>query len=457
MVIDLTGDSSSEEEVGKRWPLKQKKPSLTPDHSLELLEKFIVRPSSQHSTTSSSTASRPPSRRSNGSRLPSQSQNNSPQPRNAEKFAVVVRTKSHSGTSTPESRKRSISSAFPQHHGLSSFYNVYDNKNKGPSYKPAKRVERSTVVIRQSRYHFRPKARKPNPHALYQKKLTHIEGPPVLLDLKKNVAQLNFNFEFINTHKLQDGVEAMDAGFNHGCTCDEGCSWTGCGCLNEEVDDEQSIPQYIMGRNGVVVLRKDFMEKKAAIQECNGLCLCGKNCWNRVTQKGSPLRFEVFQTRNRGSGLRSRDSIQAGQFIEFYLGEVITKQEADRREAATSPGDPTSYFFNLDHFSEDDDMYVVDGRKYGSVTRFINHSCNPNCKMFVVQQHHSDQKLYNLAFFALKDIPAGKELTFDYCPNWKTEMDKTMDPNAVKCLCGESNCRGQLWPNSRKTMREDSD
>jgi histone-lysine N-methyltransferase SUV39H len=159
-------------------------------------------------------------------------------------------------------------------------------------------------------------------------------------------------------------------------------------------------------------------------------------------------------------GLRSPTAIQAGQFIDCYLGEVITNEVADDREDARISKDEASYLFSLDFFSGDDlpveDLYVVDGRKYGSVTRFMNHSCKPNCKLFSVSHNHSDSKLFEAAFFALTDIPPFTELTFDYCPSWKPT--DAIDPDAVKCLCGAENCRGQLWPNQRKTMHyDDSD
>jgi histone-lysine N-methyltransferase SUV39H len=136
---------------------------------------------------------------------------------------------------------------------------------------------------------------------------------------------------------------------------------------------------------------------------------------------------------------------------------VISKRAAEEREAAMTSENSASYLFSLDFFSDDDDIYVVDGRKYGSPARFMNHSCNPNCKMFSVSQHHADQKIFNMAFFALCDIAPLTELTFDYYPNWKNNGPKEIDPDAVKCLCGERNCRGQLWPNKRKTQALESD
>lgn len=116
-----------------------------------------------------------------------------------------------------------------------------------------------------------------------------------------------------------------------------------------------------------------------------------------------------------------------------------------------------------DEHKPDQKFYVVDGQKFGSPTRFINHSCNPNCKIIPVSTTEpGDDSLYHLAFFALCDIPPGTELTFDYNPFWvekdtdtdeekdKDKEKEKVDPNAVTCLCGEDNCRGQLWPNARK-------
>lgn len=142
-----------------------------------------------------------------------------------------------------------------------------------------------------------------------------------------------------------------------------------------------------------------------------------------------------------------------------------------------------SYLFSLDFFPDDENRrprkpYVVDGRKYGSITRFMNHSCNPNCKMFAVSHNHADTRIYDLAFFALRDIPPNTELTFDYNPNYeetRRELEKAKakvskgrgkksryedldsdDDNAevVPCLCGSKNCRGVLWTSQRKTQTQ---
>ena len=93
--------------------------------------------------------------------------------------------------------------------------------------------------------------------------------------------------------------------------------------------------------------------------------------------------------------------------------------------------------------------------------------------MFPVSRNHGDNRLYDLAFFALRDIEPMTELTFDYNPgpvdadadadgDGDSDSDSDSDcdidhrkhkakgANVVKCLCGESNCRGQLWTAQRK-------
>lgn len=124
----------------------------------------------------------------------------------------------------------------------------------------------------------------------------------------------------------------------------------------------------------------------------------------------------------------------------------MTSQEADQRE----DDQKISYLFGLDFMPDisEQEIYVVDGQKFGNATRFMNHSCNPNCRIIPVSVNHGDEKLYYLAFFALRYISAGTELTFDYNPTFDKKEKKSS--GAVKCLCGDKKCRGQLWPNARK-------
>ena len=143
-----------------------------------------------------------------------------------------------------------------------------------------------------------------------------------------------------------------------------------------------------------------------------------------------------------GLGLFATRVIKRNGYIATYRGPILTTEEAEKRERQGA-----KYMFELTK------KLTIDGSPRWNVARYMNHSCNPNCRMFPVTRHHGDNRIYDLAFFSLRDLPPMTELTFDYNPTWKG--DKTVDPNAVRCLCGEDKCRGQLWPNQRKSTKNE--
>lgn len=150
-------------------------------------------------------------------------------------------------------------------------------------------------------------------------------------------------------------------------------------------------------------------------------------------------------------GLRSPQNVVKGQFIDLYLGEVITEAELESRELATE-GAP-SYIFSLDWFQQKD-VYYVDSLNFGTPTRFLNHSCNPNCRVFTVILNPADSKVYGLAFFATRDILAGTELTIDYNPQEAGKVYAKPKPGdgaaVVLCQCGSRDCRVRLWPGPKR-------
>lgn len=65
----------------------------------------------------------------------------------------------------------------------------------------------------------------------------------------------------------------------------------------------------------------------------------------------------------------------------------------------------------------------------GSTDDYINHSCNPNCRMQVA----GSRAIIHSMYF----IKAGHELTFDY----STTSTDTLDKWKMDCHCGSPNCR----------------
>lgn len=175
-------------------------------------------------------------------------------------------------------------------------------------------------------------------------------------------------------------------------------------------------------------------------------------------------------------GLRSPVRIRKGTFIDTYPGELITLPEADSREEVHLR-DGISYLFGLDKMVQDEadkpaegsgneivhltlpdePFFCVDGKDYGGVTRFMNHSCEPNTHIWAVSRERIDSRIYDLAMFASRDIPAYEELTFTYSgkrdsidPNAQppTESEKVRIEEARKkfiCHCGSENCKGYFF------------
>ena len=67
--------------------------------------------------------------------------------------------------------------------------------------------------------------------------------------------------------------------------------------------------------------------------------------------------------------------------------------------------------------------------------------------MYTVSFNKYDNGIYELAFFAIEDIGAGTELTFDYLERDDDDVDATDagDEDGIRCYCGASNCRKWLW------------
>ena len=78
----------------------------------------------------------------------------------------------------------------------------------------------------------------------------------------------------------------------------------------------------------------------------------------------------------------------------------------------------------------------------GSIARFINHSCEPNCKMI---KWTVSGKPRMALFAGDKGIMTGDELTYDY------NFDPYSTKNVQECRCGAPSCRGVLGPKPKET------
>lgn len=312
-------------------------------------------------------------------------------------------------------------------------------------------------------------------HACQIRSFRDNQDHPVTLVNHEDNVKLDPNFRFVDDSVLGDGVQPSTDGFRSGCGCKEGedCQYSGCECLqdvdagdsdDDDPDDEyanQYRPKaYSYHSHGAKagLLKSNILVTRNPIYECQSRCACGPDCPNRVVERGRQIPLQIFRTKTRGWGVRSTVDIKKGQFVDKYMGEIITSAEADRRRGDSHKAESKDvYLFALDKFSDQDSpderlrgpSLEVDGEHMSGPTRFVNHSCDPNMRIFARVGDHADKHLHDLALFAVRDINRGEELTFDYVDGVEDEDNDALDPekqkDMTKCLCGSQKCRGYLW------------
>ncbi|KAI6842518.1 hypothetical protein KC340_g420 [Hortaea werneckii] len=136
-------------------------------------------------------------------------------------------------------------------------------------------------------------------------------------------------------------------------------------------------------------------------------------CRNACIQFGRPARTLLGQSGIHGFGLYAGQTIRQHDFVGEYKGEIITKEEAERRGAVYEK-QQLSYLFTLNAVQEIDSTY------FGNNIRFINHAGNGKNnlypRIFMVNTVH------RIALFADKTIQKGEELLFDYGPKFPDEQ-----------------------------------
>ncbi|KAM9328272.1 histone-lysine N-methyltransferase SETDB2 [Pholidichthys leucotaenia] len=278
----------------------------------------------------------------------------------------------------------------------------------------------------------------------------------------------------------------------------------------------------------------------SGIFECGPWCDCVRTlCQNRLVQRGVQVRLQVFQTPDRGWGVRCRDDLDRGTFICIYAGIVLTRVPSpselpppkltradlpsdDEVEVVTEwlappvlegrshlletpppvspPTSPPLHVPVIQRHAdvavplpleqkspmasgsisemtfpsgeqaqeemvammtasedvgstkssgqkslkraamEDEDVCFVDASREGNVSRFINHSCQPNLFLQNVFTDSQDAAFPVVAFFTCRVVSAGTELTWNYDSSAATSL-RTQE---VECLCGSDGCRGRF-------------
>lgn len=171
---------------------------------------------------------------------------------------------------------------------------------------------------------------------------------------------------------------------------------------------------------------EDCINRGTKVECINDEGSCGNDCQNQRFQKREYAPVTVFQTEKKGYGLRVDASTEADALVYEYIGEVIDEKTFKSRMVEYDHMKIKHFYFMMLQKGE-----FIDATRKGSLGRFCNHSCNPNC---YVEKWVVGEKL-KMGIFAKRRIVAGEELTFNY------NVDR-YGANAQSCYCGERNCIG---------------
>jgi SET domain-containing protein len=139
--------------------------------------------------------------------------------------------------------------------------------------------------------------------------------------------------------------------------------------------------------------------------------------------------FEIRDSAIAGRGAFATRPIRAGEFVAEYVGERITHAEADRRYDDDSMEEHHTFLFTVSART------VIDATVAGNDSRYINHSCDPNCESTIVRGR--------VRIVALRDIAVGEELHYDYAYQ-RDGTESESEERQYRCLCGTRRCRGSI-------------
>uniref|UniRef100_A0A8K9V1G7 Nuclear receptor binding SET domain protein 2 n=1 Tax=Oncorhynchus mykiss TaxID=8022 RepID=A0A8K9V1G7_ONCMY len=175
--------------------------------------------------------------------------------------------------------------------------------------------------------------------------------------------------------------------------------------------------------------------------ECHPqVCPNAERCCNQDFTKRHYPETKIIKTAGKGWGLVALRDIKKGEFVNEYIGELIDEEECRSRIKYYQENDITHFYM----LTIDKDR-IIDAGPKGNYSRFMNHSCQPNCDT----QKWTVNGDTRVGLFAVCDIPAGTELTFNY------NLD-CLGNEKTACRCGASNCSGFLGdrPKGKKAKKK---
>jgi hypothetical protein len=152
-------------------------------------------------------------------------------------------------------------------------------------------------------------------------------------------------------------------------------------------------------------------------------------------------KYKVKRSKIQGRGIFAATRIRRGQRIIEYIGERISSDEADLRYEDDTMDRHHTFLFSVD------ENIVIDAAQKGNSSRFINHSCAPNCEAV-----NEDGRIF---IEAMRNIQPGIELTYDYSYEHEGKITE-QDRKTYFCGCGSPDCRQTILKPSKPSRNNGS-
>ena len=156
--------------------------------------------------------------------------------------------------------------------------------------------------------------------------------------------------------------------------------------------------------------------------------------------------WKVRKSKVHGTGVFAQKDLNKGEKIIEYIGNKVTKSQGDKisenriKKYLHSKTTGSVYIFELNS------RYDIDGSPLFNKARYINHSCNPNCEVDII-----DNQIW---IISIKKIKKGEELNYDY--GYPFDKDDYKDHI---CKCRSKKCIGYIisqddWSKYKKFLQK---
>jgi uncharacterized protein len=143
----------------------------------------------------------------------------------------------------------------------------------------------------------------------------------------------------------------------------------------------------------------------------------------------STRRIAVRRSQIHGNGVFAARTLRREEFLIEYKGERIEWRIAVKRPPLDPDHPDHTFFFDLG------DGTVIDGGAGGNSSRWLNHSCAPNCEAI------GDEG--RIFIRTLREVGAGEELSIDYALVVEGRRTRALQKRFA-CRCGSPGCRGTM-------------